>query len=129
MGQHQLWLLVFGILILGAAIALGILMFSDNASTTNRDGITNDLSSLATKAQQYYRKPHTWGGGQNSFAGLSPAHLAAKLTNANGKYEVLYVSETEVVLKGTGREKGTDGQNITAMMTVTSDAIKLEFLN
>ena len=93
MGQQQMLLILLTVVIVGIAIALGITMFSDNAVDENRDGLTNDLANLASRAHAYYRRPTVFGGGGNSFAGLTAdAAGISKLTNApknqNGVYSI-----------------------------------------
>ena len=71
MGQQQLLLIILGVIVVGIAVAVGITMFNDSATSANRDAVTNDLINLASRAQQYYRRPTALGGGGGSFAGLS----------------------------------------------------------
>jgi Tfp pilus assembly protein PilE len=94
MGQQQLLLIILGVIVVGIAVAVGITMFSDSAISANRDALTNDLVNLASRAQQFYRRPVSLGGGGNSFnlitadvAGLR--RLTNKATNANGTYSVV----------------------------------------
>jgi hypothetical protein len=93
MGQQQLLLIILGVIVVGIAVAVGITMFSDSAISANRDALTNDLVNLASRAQQFYRRPVSLGGGGNSFnlitadaAGLR--RLTNKPINANGTYSV-----------------------------------------
>lgn len=89
MGQQQLLLIILGVIIVGIAVAVGITMFQDNALSASRDAMTADLVNLASKAQQYYRKPASLGGGGNSFAGITAVTVlvgAAVATNDNATY-------------------------------------------
>ena len=69
MGQQQLLLIILGVIIVGLAIAVGITMFRDNAVSTNRDAIANDLMHLAAKARHFYKRPTSLGGGGHNFTG------------------------------------------------------------
>ena len=71
MGQQQLLLIILGVIIVGLAIAVGITMFRDNAVSSNRDAMANDLIHIAAKAKHYYRRPSSMGGGGHSFVGLT----------------------------------------------------------
>ncbi len=71
MGQQQLLLIILGVIIVGVAIAVGITMFRDNAVSSNKDAIANDLMHLAAKAKHFYKRPTSMGGGGHSFAGLT----------------------------------------------------------
>ena len=128
MGQQQLLLIILGVIVVGIAVAVGITMFQDNTVSANRDAVTNDLVNLASRAQQFYRRPTALGGGGNSFVGLTAdaaglAKLTSKSTNANGTYSIMTAgSATSVVVKGLGVEKGTDGNSIQVQMSVFSDS-------
>jgi Tfp pilus assembly protein PilE len=125
MGQQQLLLIILGVIVVGIAVAVGITMFQDNAVSANRDAVTNDLVNLASRAQQFYRRPVALGGGGNSFtggSGLTMAKLTSKTSNANGTYSLGTVNATSAVINGTGVEKGTDGSPISVTMTVFADS-------
>jgi Tfp pilus assembly protein PilE len=125
MGQQQLLLIILGVIVVGIAVAVGITMFQDNAVSANRDAVTNDLVNLASRAQQFYRRPVALGGGGNSFtggSGLTMAKLTSKTSNANGTYSLGTVNGTSAVINGTGVEKGTNGSPISVTMTVFADS-------
>jgi hypothetical protein len=71
MGQQQLLLIILGVIIVGIAIAVGITMFRDNAVSSNKDAISNDLMHLSAKARHYYKRPSSMGGGGHNFTGLT----------------------------------------------------------
>lgn len=116
MGQQQLLLIILGVIIVGIAVAVGISMFSASASSANRDAVASDLSNLASMAQQFYRRPSSMGGGNNSFdgTGASPATAAWVIpgqldTTANGVYVApgATLSAQSVTIIGVGTEEGT----------------------
>ena len=114
MGQQQLMLIILSVIVVGIAVKLGITMFSDSALNANRDALTNDLSNLASRAHQYYRRPTYLEGGGDSFSGLTAdAAGMAKLTNTprtdNGVYTVVSAGtgtgvNANVELLGVGNE-------------------------
>jgi hypothetical protein len=112
MGQQQLLLIILGVIVVGIAVAVGITMFSDSAINANRDALSNDLVNLASRAQQFYRRPTSLGGGGNSFNLLTATSitlLTNKPTNANGSYFVETAgagsgSNALVVIQGIGNE-------------------------
>jgi hypothetical protein len=87
-------------------------MFTDSAINANRDALSNDLVNLASRAQQFYRRPTSLGGGGNSFNLLTTSaikFLTNKPTNANGSYFIETAgagtgSSALVVIKGIGNE-------------------------
>lgn len=78
MGQQQIILIVLCVIVVGIAIAVGLIMFQAGAITANRDAIIEDLFVLAADARQYYLRPISYGGGGKSFAGYK---MPAKLVN------------------------------------------------
>ncbi len=128
MGQQQLLLIILGVIIVGIAVAVGITMFQDNAVDQNRSAVIADLTTLSAKAQQYYAKPTTLGGGGNSFVGLTADATGlgilastAFTDNANGTYTVKTAgTATTVVLHGVGKTALSDGTFPSYDMTVTS---------
>ena len=136
MGQQQLLLIILGVIVVGIAVAVSITMFTDNAVSANRDAVTNDLVNLASRAQQYYRRPAGLGGGQGAFdnskggLGLSAiTQLTSKPSNSNGDYTMGTVTATSVVLTGNGKEKGNDNLPILVTMTVFADSTSVVFNN
>lgn len=144
MGQQQLLLIVLGVIIVGIAIAVGITMFSTSAVTANRDAVVNDLNNLASRAQQYWRKPAEMGGGNRSF--LDFALDARDTGNANGSYSllasvpsgVLYAAGNnvkttaiaELYIVGCGKENGNDPTGRVKVYThVWPDSVKATVLN
>src|SRR5512135_3002499 len=106
MGTQQILLIAIGVVIIGIMIAVGLFMFRDQAAATARDSISNDLVALATASQKYYRRPSTFGGGGNSFGGLTMSKLTTKSANANGEYTLspdpVPASATTITIVGTG---------------------------
>jgi hypothetical protein len=130
MGQQQLLLIILGVIVVGIAVAVGITMFTDNAVSANRDAVINDLVNLASRAQQYYRRPAALGGGQGAFDATNGGQgitaitqLTSKPVNANGSYEIsTAASQASIGLTGYGTEKGNDGNLIEVTMTVFADS-------
>jgi len=130
MGQQQLLLIILGVIVVGIAVAVGITMFTDNAVSSNRDAVTNDLVNLASRAQQHYRRPASMGGGEGAFdnsrggtALAAITQLTSKPTNSNGRYAISgTVGASSLTLRGVGREvvSGTDSVEVT--MRVTPDS-------
>lgn len=135
MGQVQLLLIVLSIILVGVAVDVGMTMFQDYATSSNRDAVTIDMLNLAMKAQSFHRKPASMAGGNNTFAGLTAdeaglAKLTAKPKNANGAYTIMTAgTSSTVILKGVGVEKGHDGNPIQLHMTIFPDSTHLEQLN
>jgi hypothetical protein len=135
MGQQQLLLIILGVIVVGIAVAVGITMFNDSAVSANRDAVTNDLVNLASRAQQYYRRPTALGGGGGSFVNLtagSGMKLITKtsgsaMSNGNGTYTIVSSSASTIQFLGTGTETGNDGTNkVKVTMDVWADSAKVD---
>lgn len=137
MGQQQLLLIILGVIIVGIAVAVGITMFQDNAVSANRDAVTNDLVTLATKAQQYFRKPSALGGGGNSYvtltgdaAGIAILASTAFTNNDNGTYTISTAgTATTVVFTGVGKTALADGSMPTYTCSVTATTYSITKTN
>ncbi len=134
MGSQQLLLIVVGVVLVGIMIAVGMSMFKDQAASTNRDALSNDLVHLAVQAQKYHKKPSILGGGSHSFAGLTMLLLLKNPTNANGTYALspdpASGSDVFVTVTGTGVNTGNDGAlPVQVRVTVWSDSSFVETLN
>ncbi len=123
MGQQQLLLIILGVIIVGIAVAVGITMFKTNSVNANRDAVINDLTNLAARAQQFYRRPVSLGGGGGDFSKF--VLTKREESNPNGAYSAAPTA-TNVVLTGKGTEIGDDQTNLVEVqMTVWADSFKV----
>ena len=121
MGQQQILLIVLGVIIVGIAVLVGILLFQHNSVEEKRDLVINESLHIAQLAQQYYLKPSSLAGGNNSFDGWDiPAQFS---TGANGSYTAL-VNPTLVEITGTGNEIVSGGDLIQVKTFVTRDSVR-----
>jgi Tfp pilus assembly protein PilE len=131
MGQQQLLLIILGVIVVGIAVAVGITMFNDSAVSANRDAVTNDLVNLASRAQQFYRRPIALGGGGGSFTNLNSMALLTKtsgssMVNGNGTY-TLTTGTSSITLTGHGTETGNDGTTpVSVTMLVWADSARVD---
>lgn len=128
MGSQQQLLIIVGVLMVGLSIAIGVTLFVDSASASNRDAIATDLESYAARAQVYFRRPRSLGGGGNSFVGFRLSY--GSLKNSNGVFSVHDAASTSVVIEGIGHETGYDRTNpVKVAMTVLADTMTVAELN
>ena len=105
MGQQQLFFLVLAVIIIGTVMIIGINAFGQDAVEANTDAILQDVITIASQAQAWFRKPAMIGGGGRSFAGITVHKMKTIATNENGVYRIINVKENEFVLTGLGRER------------------------
>jgi len=63
MGTQQILMIVLSVIVVGAAVAVGIQMFDTQSNNQARNAIALDLSQHAVQAQAWYRTPKGMGGG------------------------------------------------------------------
>lgn len=124
MGQQQLLLLILAAIIVGIAIVMGINMFGENAVQANQDAVTQDVLTIASRAQGWYRRPAQMGGGGRTFTGLGLDDINFASTNDNGSYSVTITSPQQITITGTGTEDGdSDGQALQVSVPVFPDSV------
>ncbi len=127
MGSQQLLIIAIAAVVLAVAVAVGVTMFRDQAASSNRDELQMDLSQFAVRAQAYYRRPTTLGGGGGSFGGLQMQNLTSRTTNLNGTYSLdpspVPNGTTFVKITGLGTESADDGMPVKVVMKVYADSM------
>ncbi|MBI4548524.1 MAG: hypothetical protein HY707_11115 [Ignavibacteriae bacterium] len=87
MAQHQLYLIILAVIVIGLAIIYGIGLFRNSSISFNKDNIMNDLKSVAGYAYGYKLLPIPLGGGGRYYTGYT---LPSKFTNnENATYSLL----------------------------------------
>ncbi|RIK82182.1 hypothetical protein DCC62_00795 [candidate division KSB1 bacterium] len=125
MGQQQLLLLILAAVIVGVAITLGINMFAQNSAQANQEAVMQDVLTIASRAQAWYRRPVQMGGGGRSYANMTLANLNFPQTNANGTYALSGGNATTVQIEGTGVEDGNgDGNELEVVALITPDSVR-----
>ncbi len=126
MGQQQLLLIVLGVIIVGIAVLVGILLFQQSSVDEKRDLVINEILHISQIAQQYYLKPTSLAGGGNSFTGWQiPVQFA---NGANGSYVAL-VSPSQVEITGTGNEIVSGSDLIQVKAIVTKDSVITQIIH
>ena len=63
MGQQQLLLIALSVLIVGAAVAVGVNMFNEGSVKAENDKYFQRAATIATEYAKWYSEPLTMGGG------------------------------------------------------------------
>ena len=120
---------------IGIIARFDVTFAGDNAAQASRISVQADLLNLSARAQQYYWRPSSKGGGGNSFNGLTAdswglAKLLINGTTPHGTFSILTAgSGTSVELKGLGAEKGSDWNPIQVKILVFADSVAVTFVN
>lgn len=110
-------------------------MRAEDPNMANREALLRDLTNLAVRAQDYYHRPMSKGGGQGEFSGLTAsaaglAKLTSKSTNSNGSFSIITAGDgTSVELLGLGTQIGTDGSPIYISILIFADSTYATFAN
>ena len=126
MGTQQILFIALGVIIVGIAVAIAILIFGKNADQANKDALTQDCLHLASAAQGYFSKPSMLGGGSNSFNGLRITDCGMQ-DNGEGAGENL--SGTFSIIKADGKSltiQAVASTNATQVVTLTLDMTQTE---
>jgi hypothetical protein len=98
MGTQQLLLIIIGMIVLGAAIVGGNLLFEAHSESATKDNIVYECTNLGTLAQHYYSKSIEMGGGNNSYVGWNISeHLDSTLS---ATYSIILANDEKLILKG-----------------------------
>jgi hypothetical protein len=125
MGTQQVLLIVLGVIVVGAAIAVGIAMFNNNAYSANQSALISEINELAVLAFQYWKMPTSLGGfGQDpdnvtmetvaSFLGFVEEESKMvvlpdyNLESPNGTHKLDFVMDDEIMIFSLGKEERSD---------------------
>lgn len=98
MGTQQLLLIIVGMIVLAAAIAIGNILFEAHYESTTKDSIVSESLNLGSLAKQYYNKSTEMGGGNKSFVGWKITENID--TTTSGTYSIILATDEELILRG-----------------------------
>lgn len=129
MGTQQILLIVLSVIIVGAAIGVGIEMFNAQSYSANKSALAADAHLYGTMVIQYYKTPASLGGANmNFYRGGTHENPAddigsfmgwglddgiydngpSVIENENGKFTVELVDENTVTITSLGNEVRND---------------------
>lgn len=123
MGTQQILLIVLSVIIVGAAIAVGITMFNNQSYSANKSAIAADAQNFASQVVQYYKTPASQGGAGGDMSKMTAENIGtfigwgavenstdpSTLTNENGTYIISEINTTDKTVKITGFGKEVKG--------------------
>ena len=125
MGTQQILLIVLSVIIVGAAIAVGITMFNNQSYTSNKAAIAADAQNFATQVVQYYKTPDSQGGADRLPDNMTDTKIGSYIgwqgtttTNENGTFTVgSYATADSVSVTITGKGKEVKGGKVPQIET------------
>lgn len=112
MGTQQILLVVLSVIIVGIAIAVGIMMFNNGAYNANRQQIASELTSYGSLVAQWWKTPVAQGGAGQRPDNLVIADIASyigfnepnySITNTDvGEFRITAASQADTTVTLTG---------------------------
>src|SRR3990172_8354154 len=130
MGQQQLLLVVLSAIIVGISIVVGINMFQSGSVQANIDAVTQDVVTIASRAQEWWRKPAQLGGGGRTWTNVGTkngntfASISFPDSTVNGSYAITDNGDGTVGIVGPGVEDG-DGDGTVFTVTTQIDSANI----
>ncbi len=139
MGTQQILLIVLSVIIVGAAIAVGIQMFNAQAYSANKSAIAADAQSYASQVVQYYKTPESQGGAGGDVANMTAEKIGgyigwgkASTSNDSGNYiiDAVDAGDTAVTIYGLGNEvKGGNRPAVRTIVTLADGTISAKVID
>ncbi len=128
MGQQQLLLATLGAFAAAIGVLVGIQIRSAQSVQANQDALVRDVTTIASRALEWYRKPVQFGGGGRDWNRLTSAAnplavLQLPTRTPNGRFRITAGSGGGIEITGVGLEDGDgDGLPVTVVMNIEAFA-------
>ena len=99
MGTQQILMIVLSVIVVGAAVAVGIQMFDTQANNQARNAVVSDLMQMGVQAQAWHRQPELMkvGSGLTSLIDFLQSGGTNPLVTPNATYTFSAFTEGEGV--------------------------------
>ena len=113
MGTQQILMIILSVIVVGAAVAVGIQMFDTQADNQTRNALVVESMQMAVQAQAWYRTPSMMGGGGYQVGNINIAKIARYINNQADSNGVIELDGTGVfvIQQGTGTELTITGRD------------------
>ena len=118
MGTQQILMIVLSVIVVGAAVAVGIQMFDTQANNQARNAQISDLMQMGVQAQAWHRQPELMRAGDGLPSMIDFIQRGATgtvITTPNGTYTFSGLTATQVVITGVSSQNAA----ISNIATVT----------
>ena len=113
MGTQQILMIILSVIVVGAAVAVGIQMFDTQADNQTRNALVVESMQMAVQAQAWYRTPQMMGGGGYRASNID-INKIAKYINNNAELNVIDLDGLGVFTLAKGAvTAGSDSTNLT----------------
>ncbi len=126
MGQHQLLLIVLGIVIVGLSVFVGITVAGTSAEQANRDALISDLLQLSAQARTHFHRPAMLLGGGKSFANYKIPESVKQSDHGTIEHINEGHNPNHIHFQATGTQIGKNGTDpIRIEIILTADETRL----
>ena len=142
MGTQQILLIVLSVIIVGLAVAVGLVMFNQNAIKSNRNACIADSNDFATKALAWWRTADTQGGGNQVilnndnldnlgvYIGYGYDVAINTLYTANGTFVLSNAGSNNLQIEATGNETNNENPvQVILIVNLATGDISIQIIN
>ena len=110
MGTQQILMIVLSVIVVGAAVGVGIQMFDTQSINQSRNAITGEVIQMAIQAQTWYRTPVVMGGGEGEFVAadlprlmqfINQGSIATTINTPAGLYVFAASTSSQITITAT----------------------------
>ncbi len=144
MGSQQILLLVLGVILVGVAVVVGIMMFGKSAYNSNAQALMAEVENYRARSLEYWKLPVSMGGASQDITRVELIALASYLgfvddpsaregqstyviKTENGEFRLDNVQDSAFTIIALGKEmKGTKHPKVTYTYDMLTDTVTSE---
>lgn len=100
MGNKELLLVILITVLVGISIGVAVQTITSSEVSPNRTAILQGINVAIGRSMAYYERPAMFGGGANSFEGISFDDLLMDSVTGHGSYELEDINHSSFTIIG-----------------------------
>lgn len=100
MGNKELLLVILITVLVGISIGVAVQTITSSEVSPNRTAIIQGINVAIGRSMAYYERPAMFGGGANSFEGISFDDLLMDSVTGHGSYELTDINHASFTIIG-----------------------------
>lgn len=100
MGNKELLLVILVSVLVAISIGVGVQTITSGQISPNRTAIIQGINVAIGRSMAYYERPAVYGGGANSFSGISFDDLLMDSVTGHGSYELTDINHASFTIIG-----------------------------
>lgn len=122
MGNKELLLVILVMVLVGISIGVAVQTITSSEVSPNRTAIIQGINVAIGRSMAYYERPAVFGGGANSFEGISFDDLLMDSVTGHGSYELTDINHASFTI--IGRPSGNNQNPI--RVVIYRDSVRWE---